>query len=153
MGTMIVRPSRRSTANSSSLTDTSVACAGCSLVIILIPTLHQPFLVFFNDLDDLSQLFFIEALIPLKSWRRQPELGLAIIAFYVQVRWLGAVSSIKEKPIRANPKHCWHFSARLRLQNLALQYQRFSRSNATDQFQNFLTVFRIYKAAEQFEFF
>src|SRR5205823_14416028 len=118
MGTMIVRPSRRSTANSSWLTETSVACAGCSLVKVLIPTLHQPILVLFNDLDDFSQLFFLEPFITLKSWRRQPELRLAAIAFNVHVRGLGAISSIEEKPIRANPKHCWHYSARSRLLNL-----------------------------------
>src|SRR5438046_2604339 len=114
---MVVRPSRRSTANSSWLTETSVACAGCSLVKVLIPALHQPFLVLFNELDDFSQLFFLETFVPLKSWRRQPELRLAVIAFNVPVWGLGAISSIKEKPIRANAKHCWHCSARLRLLN------------------------------------
>src|SRR5262245_6304827 len=104
-GTIMVRPSSRSTASSLRDTFTSTAWAWSSLVEILIPTPHQFLLVCFDDSLNVIQLISFEPFIALKSGRRQPEFRPAIIAFHMNMRRLIPVACIEEKPLRTVPQN------------------------------------------------
>ncbi len=108
-GAEIVRPSAISTDNVSLVTFTWVAIeAWCSTAKELIPLLQQLQLVLLNQLGEPVDFLRGEPVTSLKADRIEPELGLTIIAFDVDVRRLAAIASVKEESKRTTSKHGGH---------------------------------------------
>src|SRR5437773_11128313 len=93
-GTEIVRPSFTSTARVSSVTITFWAFA--SAVKILIPTPQHVCSIFFNQSLDTVDLNSTKASAILQSYGFQPEFGLIVVPFDMNMRRLVTISRIKE---------------------------------------------------------
>lgn len=107
-GTIMVRPSASSTAISSFVSLTLVACALTSTVEVFIPAPHEQFLIFLDQLCDSSKLRCFEALVPPKTRGREPKFRLAVITFHMDMRRFITIPSIKEKPVGSRAKHGRH---------------------------------------------
>jgi hypothetical protein len=64
--------------------------------------------IFFYQLLDLLQFRVPESIIARQGDRREPKLGLEVIALHMDVRWLAKFPAIEVESIRANAKHCGH---------------------------------------------
>src|SRR5213080_2132530 len=100
-GAAMVRPSASSTDRVSSLTTTRVARASrVSTTEELIPTLQKLLPVLVHQLLDAIDVLAAEATAAFEADGVEPELGLAVVAFDVDVWRLAAVTGVEEEPER-----------------------------------------------------
>ena len=105
-GTVIVRPSARSTARESSVTLTfSAATSLRSVSEIPMPCLRQQTCVVRNQLLDLSNLDPPKAAAILKANRIEPELGFPFLTLHMDMRGLLMVCRVEEQPICTGTKN------------------------------------------------
>jgi hypothetical protein len=105
-GTVIVRPSARSTARESSVTLTFCAVTSLrSVSEILMPCLQQQTCVVRNQPLDLSNLDPPEAAAILKANRIKPELGLPFLPLHMDMRRLVMIRRVEEQPVWTGAKN------------------------------------------------
>src|SRR5262249_36420401 len=103
-GTLIVRPSSKSTTRVSVVVETSRArMAVTSIVAMVIPAPQEFFVVGQHKLKQPIELASPESVASLETNRRKPELGNGRISFNVDVRRLTTVPGVKEAPVRTSP--------------------------------------------------
>jgi hypothetical protein len=99
-GTVIERPSVRSTIKLSSVT--TRLCARTSATKVLIPTPNQILNVVFHKLLNAIDFATAKTTTALQSHRIEPELGNIIVALNVDMFWLVAIAGVEEEPIRSD---------------------------------------------------
>ena len=108
-GAAMVRPSASSTDNVSSLILTSVARASrVSIVEELIPTLQQLLPVLLDQRSDPADLASAETAATLEAHGVEPEVGLPVITFNVDVWRLSAITRVEKETERPDPKYSRH---------------------------------------------
>jgi hypothetical protein len=110
-GTVIVRPSTRSTISASSVSDTCRARASATSIgddEVFIPFPQKWLRVLQHEPFEFPELRGPKPAAAGKPNRVEPELGPVSVSLHVNVRWLVPVSRVKEEPIRALPKNGRH---------------------------------------------
>ena len=97
------RPSESSTVSVSSVESTRRALGICGSVVleVLIPTFEQSFAVLLYESLDSVDFSPAEAVTSRESHRSQPELGLAVITFDVDMRRFATIPRIEEHSVGA----------------------------------------------------
>ena len=108
-GTIIVRPSRRSTRSESLVHRTSLTRSPGCTSIFFIPPLKQFGLMSSQYSLDFAQFTRAESQVSGERYWVDPELGWKFISVNVHVRRLAnEVMTVKVESIRADSEHCWH---------------------------------------------
>lgn len=96
----MVRPSDNSTDNVSKVTCTcSANVCFVSTVEELIPTLHQVFVMFFNNFFDLVDLLTTKSVTSFESDRVEPEFRFGFIVLDVHMSRFAAIAGIEKEPV------------------------------------------------------
>jgi hypothetical protein len=105
----MVRPSASSTHKVSLVTLTLVATTDpVSTAEEVIPSLQQVPLVIFDQVLNSIDVFAAETVTTFQPNRIEPELGFAIVALDVHVRWFVSVARVKEESEWSAPQHRRH---------------------------------------------
>ena len=108
-GTETVLPSSSSTVSESSSMSTLTACGTSILTAkVVIPSLHQFDLVFFDYGQNLTDFRTAEPTTIFKPDRVKPNLSDIFIGFDMDMYWLIPVAGIKETPISSDSQYCRH---------------------------------------------
>src|SRR5262245_46341155 len=119
-GTDNVRPSASRMVKESSVTTTSLAeGTWISVAEELIPTLQKSLLMIQDDLKDLIELLGGETSAPLQVDWIEPELRLAIVTPYMDVRRLIPVARVEEEAIRSGAENSGHRSDLTRAERMS----------------------------------
>jgi hypothetical protein len=108
-GTVIVRPSLKSTLRAASVTVTFVATGMLnSLAEVLIQRLQDLLPILSNNSLNSSHFHWPKAYASVKTKRFQPVLRRTVVAFHMNMGWFVSITGIEQEPTRSASQNSWH---------------------------------------------